>query len=251
MKRRQWMQSMMGSLLAAEAAWAKPEKSIKKGFCCMNAADAKKLEALWTYNWGATGKSEPGLEFVPMIKGTPHFRPGLFEGVKKLAESKTVTCLLGYNEPERKDQGNMTVAAALELWPKLEEIGLPLGSPAPSSDGGGMRWLDEFMEAAKKKKLRIDFLALHWYRSSSSADFEGWLKEMNRKYRLPIWVTEFNAASTDERTCARFLKDVTQAMDRMKFLQRYAYFTPNPGRAGAMFQADGSLTELGEFYRSV
>jgi hypothetical protein len=226
-------------------------KSTKKGYCCMHAEQARKLNAVWTYNWGPSGSAAPGMEFVPMIKGTPHFRPGLFEGVTKLAQEKKATHLLGYNEPERKDQGNLTVAAALELWPKLEAIGLPLGSPAPSSDGGGMKWLEEFMAESKKKKYRIDFVALHWYRSNNSGDFEGWLKEMNRKYKLPLWITEFNGAKGDDRTHERFLKDVVKSMERLKFVERYAYFTPGPGKPGSLWTNENDLSELGKFYQSV
>lgn len=251
MTRRQFITQATCAAIAVPTALAKDAKSVKKGFCGMNPAQAKTVEAAWRYDWGPTGSSEAGIEFVPMIKGTPHFRPGLFEGVTKMAKEKKANYVLGYNEPERKDQGNMTVAAALELWPKLEAIGLPLGSPAPSSDGLGMKWLEEFMEAAKKKKYRIDFLALHWYRSSKSGDFEGWLKEMNRKYRLPIWVTEFNAATSDARLAERFTKDVIRDMERMKFVERYAYFTPGPGKPGALFESGGGLTELGEYYRQV
>ncbi len=250
MNRRHFLTS---ATLAASAhlAQAAEAKSVKKGYCCMNIEQAQKLNAVWSYNWGATGKSEPGVEFVPMIKGTPHFRPGLFEGVTKMALEKKAKYVLGFNEPERKDQGNLSVAAALELWPKLEAIGLPLGSPAPSSDGKGMKWLEEFMTEAKKKKYRIDFLALHWYRSNQSGDFEGWLKEMNRKYKLPLWITEFNAASGDERTHERFLKDVVRSMERLKFVDRYAYFTPGKGKPGSLWTETGELSELGKFYQSV
>ena len=267
MNRRQFLaQATIASALAG-VSFAKAEKSTKKGFCGMKQEQAKLLEAVWTYNWGSTGKSEAvlgllrrgaslvaddlvrlrNIENRELIATSPE----LFEGVTKMAQEKKANYVLGFNEPERKSQGDLTVAAAIELWPKLEAIGLPLGSPAPSSDGGGMKWLDEFMAEAKKKKLRIDFLALHWYRSSNSGDFEGWLKEMNRKYRLPIWITEFNAGGGDARVHERFLKDVVKSMDRLKFVDRYAYFTPGADKPGGLFKSDGSLSELGEFYRSV
>jgi hypothetical protein len=249
MNRRHFLTS--ATLAAANFAQAADAKSVKKGYCCMQMEQAQKLKAVWTYNWGSTGRSADGLEFVPMIKGTPHFRPNLFEEVTKMAKENKAKYVLGYNEPERKDQGNLTVAAALDLWPKLEAIGLPLGSPAPSSDGGGMKWLDEFMTGAKKKKYRIDFLALHWYRSNKSGDFEGWLKEMNRKYKLPLWITEFNAGGGDERTHERFTKDVVRSMERLKFVDRYAYFTPGKGKPGSLWAEDGELSELGKFYQAV
>ena len=76
--------------------------------------------------------------------------------------------LLGFNEPDLGDQANMPVEQALDLWPRLMGTGLILGSPSVATGGelpGG--WLDRFMKGAKKRKLRVDFITLHWY----GADF--------------------------------------------------------------------------------
>jgi hypothetical protein len=76
-----------------------------------------------------------------------------------------ITALLGFNEPEREKQGNMSVERALELWPQLEKAterkNLLLGSPATSSDKGGVEWFEAFMKEAEKRKLRIDLIATH------------------------------------------------------------------------------------------
>ncbi|PIG98398.1 hypothetical protein CS542_06290 [Pedobacter sp. IW39] len=45
--------------------------------------------------------------------------------------------MLGFNEPDLGDQSNMSVQDALAAWPKLESIGLPLGSPATAKPGNG------------------------------------------------------------------------------------------------------------------
>jgi hypothetical protein len=225
-------------------------RSKKKGYCSMNPQDAEKLQATWHYNWGPNGTSKDATEFVPMVKGTPHFRPGYWEQIAQL-KAKGAKHLLGFNEPERDSQGNLTIEQALELWPKLEATGLRLGSPAPSSDGKGMKWLDEFMKEAKKRKLRVDFIAVHWYRSSSLAAFEGWLKELKRDYGRPVWLTEFNVWKGDQRTQESFLKGAAKIMERLSFVERYTYFDPGRGKPGGLFNPDGSLSALGEFYRDL
>jgi hypothetical protein len=209
-------------------------------------AHREKVEAAWYYNWGAEPDRDAGsAEFVPMIKGN-NFDAQL-EAVKKhVRPGQPLLCL---NEPERKDQGNMTVERAIEIWPRLMETGARLSSPAPSSDGKGMAWLDAFMKEADKRKLRVDFIAIHWYRSADPADFEGFLKELHRKYRRPIWVTEFNGWKVSDREHERFLKGALRALSRLSFVERYAYFTWKPGTPGSLFKADGSLSELGELYR--
>ncbi len=227
--------------------------SAKKGFCTMEEAWAVKLKAKWWYNWGAYGQSRPGLEFVPMVKGTPHFgKAGYWEHVAQL-KTKGATHLLGYNEPEREKQGNLSVADGLALWPKLEAAGLPLGSPAPSSDGKGMAWLDEFMKGVEAKKLRVDFLALHWYRSSDAGQLEDWLKGLHKKYKRPLWLTEFNAWNADQRTQERFLRQASRVLERLDFVERWTFFSPGSASPGSLCAqgAEKGLTPLGEFYRDI
>ena len=55
----------------------------------------------------------------------------------------------------------MSVDEAIALWPQLETLGVPLGSPAtvnPNND-----WMKEFMEKAEALDLRIDFVTVHSY----------------------------------------------------------------------------------------
>ena len=180
-----------------------------------------------------------------MVKGD-RFDAQLAEARKLVGPGKPLLCL---NEPERADQGNMTVERALAIWPKFMETGARLSSPAPSSDAKGMAWLERFMDEADKRKLRVDFIAVHWYRSADPGAFESWLKELHRKYRRPIWVTEFNGWKVSEREHERFLKGAVRSLERLPFVERYAYFTWKPGEPGSLFNGDGSLGKLGEIYR--
>lgn len=220
--------------------------SKKKGFGG-DAANAKKFNAHWYYNWGPNGKSSDGLEFVPMVKGKNHVTPKVLNDIK----ASGAKIILGFNEPERADQGNTTVEEALDLWPKLMETGLRLGSPAPSSDKGGMAWLDRFMQGVAKRKLRVDFIAVHWYRSSSPKEFEDFLKELSRKYHRPVWITEFNAQySGGDRD--RFAAQSFKICARLQCVERYSYFSANPGHPGSLWKDEGRavLSKLGEDYAS-
>lgn len=207
---------------------------------------ARAMKASWYYNWGPKGASEPGLEFVPMLKGKWHVNDETLAAIKA-SGAKTLLCL---NEPERKDQGNTTVEEALDLWPKLVATGLRLGSPATSSDGKGMDWFERFMEGAMKRKLRVDFIAVHWYRSASERDFELWIAALHRKWNRPIWVTEFNAFFT-RGDKDRFAEMSFRMLERNRVVERFAYMDTGPGTPGALWKDDSRSepSKLGAKYR--
>jgi len=62
------------------------------------------------------------------------------------------SALLGFNEPDSRGQANISVTRAIELWPKLMETGVRLGSPATTQGAG---WLDRFLEEAVRRTLRM------------------------------------------------------------------------------------------------
>ena len=219
--------------------------AIKKGWAG-SLEGARAMKAGWYYNWGPKGASEPGLEFVPMIKGKGQVNERILE-IIKVSGAKELLC---FNEPERAEQGNVTVEEALELWPKLMATGLRLGSPAPSSDGKGMAWLEQFMAGAKKRKLRVDFLAVHWYRSAKEDEFGRWLRDLKAKWGRPIWVTEFNAYYTHADK-DRFAERAFKMLERERVVERYAYMDIGPGTPGALWKDAARTTpsELGLKYR--
>ena len=161
--------------------------------------------------------------------------------------------LLGFNEPERKDQGNLSVELAVDLWPRLEKAAkrskLPLGSPAPSSDKRGLDWLAAFMKQVKAKDLQVDFIAVHYYRSRRAEDLESFIEDLAREYRRPIWLTEFNGWSGPEKEHQEFLRKSLRFLERSDDVQRYAYFDPKPGKPHSLYRPDGTPTPLGEIYQ--
>jgi hypothetical protein len=185
-----------------------------------------------------------------------------------LAKAKSAgTTLLGFNEPDFADQSNMTVEAALDLWPHLQATGLRLGSPAPAvgaATAGG--WLDRFMSGARKRGYRVDFIALHWYGSDFSdaavGHLEGYLRAVHDRYGLPIWLTEFALIKWESGGAtyptgvqqARFITRVTQMLGELDYVERYAWFalpTPDEGGAGTgLYRPGQGLTEAGTAFRA-
>ncbi|WP_198653409.1 glycoside hydrolase family protein [Actinocorallia populi] len=234
------------------ATWAYPKSK----------ASIKNSRACWFYGWGPdrAGIAAPaGVEFVPMIH-----RAATIDDVAKV-KGRGYRYLLGFNEPDLGDQANMSVEQALDLWPRLVRTGLILGSPSVATGGelpGG--WLDRFMKGAKKRKLRVDFITLHWYGADFRAkpaalQLRSYLRKVHKRYKKPIWLTEF--ALTDftrgaprypsQKQQAAFLRQAAKMLRGEPYVKRYAWFALPTDRSGTgLYDPDGSPTPAGRAFRS-
>jgi hypothetical protein len=221
------------------------------------------LNAKWIYSWGPkrpAGVPE-GVDWVPMIHNDKPTSPALQAlDLVKAEQTYRPTALLGFNEPDLEKQGNVSVEQALALWPKLQELNVPLGSPSGSHADG--EWMQSFMKQAKKLKYRIDFVTIHWYGDPNSSHFLSYLDRIAKLYKLPVWITEFcpgdwGAAKTgknkhSEKDVLRFIKDTLPQLERASHVHRYAWFCATPKNAAlgcsALFDDAGKLTPLGEAY---
>lgn len=227
---------------------------------------AERLQALnvkWFYSWSQNVPDviPPGMEYVPMI----------FKGMKETALAKDGQSfrkhgskyLLGYNEPDNEKQGNMTVEAALDLWPRLMALGLPLIGPScvhPDND-----WMKAFMKGVEERSLRVDYVGVHSYGGPKADAFMQQLENAHELYKRPLWITEFAVGDWKAKTLAEnihspeqvlaFMKEVLPRLDACDYVSRYAWFNAGVGNvhlaSSALFNEDGSLTRLGEAYRSV
>lgn len=195
----------------------------------------------WAYAWGAApvGAAMDGIEFVPMIWNARNVNP------KDLATARRHSqVLLAFNEPDARNQANMTVEEALELWPKLEATGMRLGSPAPTQGealAGG--WLDQFMQGIKTHRFRVNFICVHHYSAiysdphAAATELADYLRRVHVLYGKPIWLTEFalanwKAPATSAQQQA-FIKVAVPKLEQLAFVERYAWF------AFPRFQGDG------------
>ena len=222
--------------------------------------------ASWYYNWSASHAgitSPPGVQFVPMIWGAGSVTAATLSQAKAAGQ-----ILLGFNEPDMGSQSNMTVSQALSLWPQLMATGMSLGSPAVADNAatpGG--WLDQFMQGAAARGYRVNFITVHWY----GADFttgpavqqlESYLQAIYSRYHLPIWLTEFaltnfgggSPSFPTESQQAAFLTGATSMLERLPYVQRYAWFAlPSSATDGStgLFGSGAVATAVGRAFEAV
>lgn len=240
------------SCLKGVATWAYPKSK----------ASIKNSRACWFYSWGPdrAGIAAPkGVEFVPMIHNASRI------GDVAKVRNRGHRYLLGFNEPDLGAQANMSVEQALDLWPRLMSTGLILGSPSVANRGEiPGSWLDRFMKGAKKRNLRVDFITLHWYgadfRAKPSANqLRGYLRKVHKRYKKPIWLTEF--ALTDftrgtprypsQKQQAAFLREAVKMLRSEPYVKRYAWFAlPTNQSQTGLYNPDGSPTPAGRAFRS-
>lgn len=221
------------------------------------------LKSHWFYTWGTQmpGKTVPqNCEFVPMFWGKGNVTKELIDSVKKMKAAGTAKYVLGFNEPDLGDQSNMSVQEALDLWPQLESIGLPLGSPAAAWPE--QAWIYEFLDKAIQQKRRVDFICVHMYVGTDDVHFVNTLQKLYDKYHLPIWITEFatadhNATTIDgnmyrpEQVLA-FMQRLLPKLEELPYVHRYSWFSSSVTNTrlwpSSLIAADGKLTTLGQWY---
>ncbi len=254
----------------ASIAATRPRSAGKKGCCFTTGKDngwqdkLRQLNGNWMYSWG--WKKPDGfpdnVEFCPMLwsGGSDDKRPEVLAELKAQYEAGRIHSLMGFNEPDQQKQSNMTVERVVELWPELESVGAPLVSPGcvhPDRE-----WMHSFMEQVEKRGLRVDYIAVHSYGGPSAESLVKRLEKLHREFGRPLWITEFavgdwEAKSVEQnrhspKQVADFMKKVLPALDRLKFVDRYAWFAAGVNSAplgtSALFNEDGSLTALGKIY---
>jgi len=221
------------------------------------------LQSHWFYTWGTSVPFElvpQNAEFVPMFWSKANVTDANIAYVKQLKDQGRAKYILGFNEPDLADQSNMTVQDALALWPQLETIGLPLGSPAASWPT--RQWIYDLMDQAIAQKRRVDFICVHMYVGTDDVAFINVLQDLYNKYHKPIWITEFATVADKATTMAEnpytpdmvlgFMQRLLPKLEALDFVQRYSWFSGSPTSArlwpSALIDANGNLTKLGKWY---
>jgi Glycosyl hydrolase catalytic core len=223
------------------------------------------INVSWFYTWepNTKGITQPDrVEFVPMIWSETFVEPKQLELAKKSG-----SVLLGFNEPDRAEQANMTVKQALDLWPHLMATGMRIGSPAtagnPSLSGS---WLEQFMDGAKARGYRVDFVCVHWYGEEFEIDgalkqLKNFLQAVHQKFQLPIWLTEYSLIRWSNTPTypsweqqVRFASRSIDMLETLPFVERYAWFSLPPwtkhgGDRTSLYYQDGDLTPVGVAYQ--
>ena len=218
----------------------------------------------WYYNWGANPSTSgmptttPSMRFFPMVWGWyPKTSPAL---LAKLS-TEHLPILLGFNEPDNKNQSNIPVDTAIAAWPQLQGIARELVSPAPADPLG--TWMQTFMNAIEQQNLQCDAVAVHSYGGINSTAFLDMLGRVHDLYQRPIYVTEFAVADYNAvngkpnqysvEQVAEFMGTVCPAMDKLDWVKGYAWYpwpskNSNALESSVLFNSDGTLTDLGKLY---
>ncbi|TVP75002.1 MAG: hypothetical protein EA353_14710, partial [Puniceicoccaceae bacterium] len=241
--------------------------------------------ASWSYSWGRQRSTdfpfmEPEHIFNPMQWGSFNWNHSSNNGPidilrNDLQSNPRPVFLLGFNEPEKVDQGNVSVAVAITRWSRLLAMNAPLLSPAPASAFNG--WLADFKAQADARGYRYDAIGVHWYGSPLSggnASADGLINHLQSNFNTfgrPIWLTEFSAVDWNRNSNwthaenYEFLAQFMWRAESLPWLQRYSVFqfvqgpTDNPNQSAPDREdaprsntrnEDGTLTAFGELYAS-
>ncbi|QIQ06315.1 sigma-70 family RNA polymerase sigma factor [Streptomyces liangshanensis] len=217
----------------------------------------------WYYTWGTDHSfvSSGSAQYVPMIWGKDSVDPA------NLARARAAgPYLLGFNEPDMGAQSNMTVDQALALWPKVQDTGKIVGSPAVAFGGdtaGG--WLDRFMSGAKSRGYRVDFVTLHWYggdfrTEAAVGQLRSYIEAVHARYGKPVWLTEFALTDFSQGTPrfptedqqAAFLASAAKMLAGLPYVQRWAWFglpAADSGPSTGLYRSGPAVTPAGRAFR--
>lgn len=220
------------------------------------------VKPYWHYSWGnkLDEKVPDNVEYVPMFWGKGSVTDENINRIKQLIADGKVNYVLGFNEPDKANQANMTVDEAIALWPRLEELGVPLGSPAPVNPTND--WITEFMQKAEAQNLRVDFMCVHSYGGLNVDAFMNKMEQTHQQFNRPVWITEFavadwNANTPEENRFSAseiqgFMRDLFPKLYAADYIERFAWFSSGPDNPAlapsTLYDEDDNLTPLGQYY---
>ncbi|SMO81757.1 Glycosyl hydrolase catalytic core [Paracoccus laeviglucosivorans] len=224
--------------------------SRKKGFCGAEKLYRPELNCGWYYNWNLTPYPSVRIPFAPMIWGWNDAR----SPARLRSLSGRPPILFGFNEPDGRNQANMSVPDALDAWPNIENLADEIVSPSCVNARG--RWMTNFMLQADKRGLKIDAIGVHSYSAPHAEQVIERLEETYRLYGRPLWVTEIAVADWraanggkrnryDAKATLNFMSQITAFMDRTNWIKGYAWLASgtygdgSPLSTSAFFDAQG------------
>jgi len=234
-------------------------QNVKRGLGASSGSLTSSVNARWAYDWGNNGQnSGHNGEYIPIFwNGAGNIR----STANRLIANPTSEYVLGFNEPERSDQSNLSVATAVNRWRTLSDsyagTDFKLVSPAISFNAAGRQWLADFMAIVDSDpELRVDEIAFHWYGTvninnpaGGANSFLNAVESVHNLYGRNVWITEFagldfgNNHTTEQMNewNRQFLDIVLPVLDSRDYVTRYAWWNHNN---------DSRLIETGVYGRN-
>ncbi len=243
---------------------------------------AAPLKADWMYNWGPTNSLALPADTIyhPMQWGSFNWvygtGPGpIWQHNSAWRKRGDGMILLGFNEPDRSDQSNITLADCVALWPRLMALDQPLLSPSPGTlnPPAGPSWHQQFYDEADRLGYRVEYNAIHTYPSPNGGSSDGLVNLVQGEFNdfgLPVWLTEFSFVdwggnqSWSEEDSYQTLAEFLWRAENLTALRKYALFVfsenaenpqpPNsftnytPAPRSNSYDISGNLTAFGRLY---
>jgi hypothetical protein len=217
----------------------------------------------WYYDWGLSNTSRPGFEYAAMGWGKTSLDTPTKRNV--VINKRHITHIMSFNEADNcNDQsgkfGSLCNVDTAALWHQhAMKVGVRIVSPS-CTENQDLVWLKNVNTRMVPEGTRMDVIGMHWY------DWDGYLNNkasdansiFNRfktrvaavynYYKMPIWITEFNANKNRSKEVQdAFLQLALPWLETVSYVERYAYFQPNGGN-GDFLDANGNLTSTGTIY---
>lgn len=241
-----------GEAVAGTSGMTGSDAGRYKGVANSDCDDLERLGVSWWYNWTLSPGSCDVEEFVPMISGKNEKTEMAVQNALGLVANAGYDKVLGFNEPNKTDQANMSVEQVLSLWPAITESPA-IAVSSVSTSGDAQAYFESFMQGVEDQGLRTDFIALHWYGwnagscDENASELEHYIEwAENIPGDRPLWITEWgclNQSNPDPETVEAFFVGAIAMFERHARLMRYAWYpwTEN----NELVASDGSLTSLG------
>ncbi|KAK7060521.1 hypothetical protein VNI00_001287 [Paramarasmius palmivorus] len=240
-------------LLASSTPIARADMNPKLGISytkptSLEAAGSPSSVASWYFNYLPEAiQDAPGsLEFVGMQSG----RNGIQQLTDQVERSGLKT-LLGFYQPEQKNNNYLDPRQATELWtqymlPLRSQKGIRLG--APVNFNCDLKWLQEFNNMCRDC---FDFVPVIWFGTEVS-ELVQCTRRAQSLFGHPVWVIEFASLSEDAIEVSSFMSGALKALDGLDYVERYAWFaygtSENIGWDSGLINEDASLNSLGQQY---
>ena len=242
----------------------------KKGLC-VNKDMAQNIEApewgvSWYYDWNMEElkyTSFQDLQFVPMMWTSSPTDEKTISRFHKFGYKY----VLAFNEPDHKEQSNLTVEEAVEGMRAFMNQNLLVGAPATAlCPPWSKNWFQPFMERMEYEGMDVDFIPIHhywnWFDEEGAEAFLELVKSSYEMYKKPIWITEFAISGNPGKTKEQrqkvidYMKIVLPRLDQMEYVERYAWFSFNPesfknGASSLIQWYTGEITDLGYLYQEI
>lgn len=239
----------------------------KKGYCKQN-PDNQFYNIInpnggWFYDWGLSRISSMNHEYAPMGWG----KTSLDSQTKRntIINKKKITHFMSFNEADHctaqsGQYGLLCVPDTAALWHRYAmRVGLRIVSPS-CREGEELKWLKDVNDIMVPAGTRMDVIGMHWYdwggySSGAASDANSIFNRFKNRviaaynyYKMPIWITEFNANKNRGRaTQDAFLQLALPWLETVPYVERYSYYQPDGGN-GSFLDANGNITSTGHIY---